>query len=112
MVMRSFRSDCREAYVISYSYGMGDPLDSRFREAGRTAEGGGITRPQLFEMTRPGDSEPKKRFQHHSPAVHLSYDRILYALIDLMNPILSRHQIVGKPRVNALRVIQEGDLFL
>jgi hypothetical protein len=45
MVMRSFRSECREAYVISNSYGMGDPLASRFTEAGRTAEGGGITRP-------------------------------------------------------------------
>ena len=45
MVMRSFQSDCREAYVISDSYGMGDPLASRFEEAGRTAEGGGITRP-------------------------------------------------------------------
>jgi len=44
MVMKSFRCDCREAYVISNSYGMGDPLASRFREAGRTAEGGGITR--------------------------------------------------------------------
>jgi len=39
---------------------MGDALDSRFREAGRTAEGGGITLPQLFEMTRPGASEQKK----------------------------------------------------
>ena len=44
MVMRSFRGDCREAYVISNSYGMGDPLASRFSKAGRTAEGGGITR--------------------------------------------------------------------
>ncbi len=44
MVVRSFRSDCREPYVISSSYGMGDPLASRFEEAGRTAEGGGITR--------------------------------------------------------------------
>jgi hypothetical protein len=44
-VMRSFRDDWREAYVISNSYGMGDPLAFRFREAGRTAEGGGITRP-------------------------------------------------------------------
>ncbi len=43
MVMRPFRSDCREVYVISNSYGMGDPLASRFREAGRTAEGGGVT---------------------------------------------------------------------
>jgi len=42
--MRSFQSDCREAYVISNSYGMGDPRASRFEEAGRTAEGGGITR--------------------------------------------------------------------
>jgi hypothetical protein len=25
-VMVSFRSDCREGFVISYSYGMGDPL--------------------------------------------------------------------------------------
>ncbi len=57
---RSFCCDWREAYVISNSCGMGDPLDSRFREAGRTAEGGGITRPQLFEMTRPGASEQKK----------------------------------------------------
>jgi hypothetical protein len=45
MVMKSFRSDWREAYVISNSYGMGDPLASRFEKAGRTAEGGGITRP-------------------------------------------------------------------
>ena len=44
MVMRSFHGDCREAYVISNSYGMGDPLASRFKEAGRTVEGGGITR--------------------------------------------------------------------
>ncbi len=42
--MKSFQSDSREAYVISNGYGMGDPLASRFREAGRTAEGGGITR--------------------------------------------------------------------
>ncbi len=41
---RSFCRDWWKAYVISNSYGMGDPLDSRFREAGRTAEGGGITR--------------------------------------------------------------------
>ena len=66
MVMRSFRSDCREAYVISNSYGMGDPLASRFTEAGRTAEGGGITRLQLFEITRPGGPESKKRFHQHS----------------------------------------------
>ncbi len=80
MVMRSFQSDCREAYVISDSYGMGDPLASRFEEAGRTAEGGGlpavllagITRPYLFEMTRPGDSESKKRFHQHSLSVQLS----------------------------------------
>ena len=45
MVMKSFRDDWREAYVISNSYGMGDPLASRFGEAGRTVEGGGITRP-------------------------------------------------------------------
>ena len=45
MVMISFRDDWREAYVISNSYGMGDPLAFRFGEAGRTAEGGGITRP-------------------------------------------------------------------
>ena len=44
MVMRSFQDDFREAYVISNSYEMGDPLASRFSEAGRTAEGGGITR--------------------------------------------------------------------
>ena len=43
--MRPFQSDCREVYFISYSYGMGDPLASRFEEVGRTAEGGGITRP-------------------------------------------------------------------
>ena len=69
--MRSFRDDCRETYVISSSYGMGDPLASRFEEAGRTVEGGGITRPQLFEMTRPGDPESEKRFHHHSLGVKL-----------------------------------------
>ncbi len=26
IVMRSFRNDCRKAFVISNSYGMGDPL--------------------------------------------------------------------------------------
>jgi hypothetical protein len=40
--MESFLSDCWKAYVISDSYGMGDPLAFRFREAGRTAEGGGL----------------------------------------------------------------------
>jgi hypothetical protein len=29
--------------------------------AGGNREGGGITRPKLFEMTSPGDLEPKKR---------------------------------------------------
>ena len=43
--MVSFRSDWQEAYVISYSYGIGNPLASRFKEAGRTAEGGGFIRP-------------------------------------------------------------------
>jgi hypothetical protein len=38
MVMKSFRDDCWEVYVISNNYGMGDPLASRFREAGRTAD--------------------------------------------------------------------------
>jgi hypothetical protein len=52
MVMRSFRGDCREAYVISNSYGMGDPLASRFREAGRTVEGGRLTRRFLAGITR------------------------------------------------------------
>ena len=51
MVMRSFRSDCREAYVITNSYGMGDPLASRLREAGRTAEGGGL--PAVFWRASP-----------------------------------------------------------
>ncbi len=36
----SFRGDCWKAYVISNSYGMEDPLASRFEEAGRRAEGG------------------------------------------------------------------------
>ena len=69
--MRSFRSDCQETYVISSSYGMGDPLASRFKEAGRTAEGGGITRPELHEMTRPGGPESMKRTHHHSLNVQL-----------------------------------------
>jgi hypothetical protein len=47
--MRSFQSDCREAYVISNRYGMGDPLASRLEEAGRTAEGGGITHRKRFK---------------------------------------------------------------
>jgi len=70
MVMRSFRDDWREAYVISNSYGMGDPL------APSEAEGGGITLPYLFEMTRPGASESKKRFHHHSCAVQLGCNLI------------------------------------
>jgi len=59
--MGSFQGDCREAYVISNSYGMGDPLASRFEEAGRTAEGGGITRPQLFEIIPPTAGEARNR---------------------------------------------------
>jgi hypothetical protein len=43
MVMRSFQGDCREAHVISDSYGMGDhqPRLSRhsFNEGGREVEG-------------------------------------------------------------------------
>ena len=74
--MRSFQSDCREAYVISNSYGMGDPLASRFEEAGRTAEGGGITRPQLFEITRPGGPESKKSLLHRSLDVQLNWPTI------------------------------------
>jgi hypothetical protein len=53
MGMMSFQSDCREAYVISNSYGMGDPLASRFSEAGRTAEGGGLPAVFLASITRP-----------------------------------------------------------
>ena len=99
MVLRSFRDDCLEAYVVSYSYGMGDPLASRFKKAGRTAEGGGVpvvfcwaspvrnclkpgTRPEGMgtespagceEMTRSGDSESTKRFHHHS----LAHDQVV-----------------------------------
>jgi hypothetical protein len=51
--MRSFRDDWREAYVISNSYGMGDPLASRFSEAGRTAEGGGLPAVFMAGITRP-----------------------------------------------------------
>ncbi len=43
--MRSFMSDYREAFVISVGLRMGDPLASRSEGTGRTAEGGGITRP-------------------------------------------------------------------
>jgi hypothetical protein len=42
MVMKSFLSDCREAFVISWSYGMGDPLAPSEVEGNR--EGGGFTR--------------------------------------------------------------------
>ncbi len=52
MVMRSFQDDWREAYVISDSYRMGDPLASRFGEAGRTAEGGGLPAFFLAGITR------------------------------------------------------------
>jgi hypothetical protein len=38
MVMKSFLSDCREAFVISWSYGMGDPLAPSEVEGNR--EGG------------------------------------------------------------------------
>ena len=55
--MKSFRSDCLETYVISYSYGIGDTLASRFEEAGRTAEGGG--------------PESKKKLHHHMIDVQL-----------------------------------------
>jgi len=41
--MKSFLSDCREAFVISRSYGMGDPLAPSEVEGNR--EGGGFTRP-------------------------------------------------------------------
>ena len=44
-VMESSRSDRQEAHIISSRYGMGDPLASRIEEAGRTAEGEGITHP-------------------------------------------------------------------
>ncbi len=37
---RLFCCDWWEAYVISDSYEMGDPLASRFGEVGRTVEGG------------------------------------------------------------------------
>jgi hypothetical protein len=38
--MKSFLSDCREAFVISRSYGMGDPLAPSEGEGNR--EGGGL----------------------------------------------------------------------
>jgi hypothetical protein len=38
--MKSFLSDCREAFVISWSYGMGDPLAPSEVEGNR--EGGGL----------------------------------------------------------------------
>jgi len=41
--MMFFCSDWREAFVISWSYGMGDPLAPSEVEGNR--EGGGITRP-------------------------------------------------------------------
>ena len=53
MVMKSFRDDWRKAYVISNSFGMGDPLAYRFEEAGRTAEGGGLPAVFLAGITRP-----------------------------------------------------------
>jgi len=62
--MKPFLSDCREAFVISWSYGMGDPLAPSEVEGNR--EGGGFTRPQLLVMTRPGDPESKKRLHGHS----------------------------------------------
>jgi hypothetical protein len=47
--MVSFRSDCREAFIISNSYGMGDPLASRFEKTGRTAEEGGLPAPNYLK---------------------------------------------------------------
>ena len=59
-------SDWREAFLISWSYGMGDPMapsegegnseggGSARRIASREAKRAGITRPQLLEMSRPG----------------------------------------------------------
>jgi hypothetical protein len=49
--MKAFLSDCREAFVISWSYGMGDPLAPRSEGAGRIGRGeagppqAGFTRP-------------------------------------------------------------------
>ncbi len=51
--MKSFLSDCREAFVISWSYGMGDPLASRSEGSGRTAEGGGLPAVIVAGITRP-----------------------------------------------------------
>ena len=69
MVMKSFLSDWREAFVVSGGYGMGDPLAPSGVEGNR--EGGGITRPELLETTRPGGSESKKRLQGHCVQDHL-----------------------------------------
>jgi hypothetical protein len=47
--MKSFLSDCREAFVISWSYGMGDPLaPSEARGTGR-----GEACPPQAGFTRP-----------------------------------------------------------
>jgi hypothetical protein len=47
--MRSFPRDCREAFVISLGYGMGDPLAPSQR---RGEQGGGRHHPSVpFEMT-------------------------------------------------------------
>ncbi|MCD4717983.1 MAG: hypothetical protein K8R45_14740, partial [Desulfobacterales bacterium] len=43
-VMRSFPSDCREAFVISLGYGMGDPLAPSQR---RGEQGGGRHHPSV-----------------------------------------------------------------
>jgi len=42
--MVSFLSDCREAFVISYSYGMGDP-QAPIRRIGE--QGGGRLHPSV-----------------------------------------------------------------
>ena len=88
--MRSFRGDCREAYVISNSYGMGDPLAPSKVEGN---SGGGRHHPSVTvindqpatilggqdrEIYPPlADSESEKRSHHHSLAVQLMCNLML-----------------------------------
>ncbi len=53
--MRSFLSDCREAFVISWRYGMGDPL-APIRRIGE--QGGGRPARHREPLRRGGRASP------------------------------------------------------
>jgi hypothetical protein len=72
---------------------------SEKREEQRRGEASPVR--NCFKMTRPGDSESKKRFHHHSLPVQLrpklTFSKVL---INRMNPLLLIQYSVNTPRVD------------